>query len=169
MAVGTYRIKVVHGDQQFEVEGDKKFVLEMLKRFGPDGPPASSQRGVTSPIKKSKGEASESAAIPSRALSVGEFVRQAGLKRHTDLVLGFGYYLEKHSDLKDFTPADINTCYYEAKIESSNTSQMIAQNIKRSYMMPARGPAKKKGGARRYTLTRSGLTFIESKLSPKSE
>ena len=90
---------------------------------------------------------------------MGEFIRQIGFRRHTDIVLAFGYYLEQQG-AKDFTPADVNNCYYEAKMENSNTSQMFILNIRRGYMMEAKGT---KGGKRRYTLTASGVNFVTAK------
>lgn len=100
-----------------------------------------------------------------RSTSTREFIQQIGLKRHTDLAVAFGYYLEHQLGKLEFTPADINNCYYEAKLEPSNTSQSIIQNIKRSYMMEARTKSTSKKGARkRYMLTQSGEDFINRKL-----
>lgn len=170
MAGGNYRIKIVRADQQLEIEGDKTFVLDMLKRYG--GTEASdlaaTPRKGKSPGKTAPADAPTGVG---KRLSVGEFVRQTGLKKHTDLVVAFGYYLEKYGDVKEFTSADINNCYYEARLESSNTSQMIIQNIKRRYLMIAKGSAAKegKGSGKRYTLTTSGEQFIESKLTRTNE
>ncbi len=147
----TYRVRISKGDQQFEAEGDKRFVLEMLKRF--ESLPA----GI---IPKAKAVADPAQRASSKQISVGEFIRELGLKKHTDLVVAFGYYLEEQAGLKDFTPADINNCYYEAKMESSNISQSIIQNIKRGYVMEAKGDKNKKG--RRYTLTSTGQAFIKN-------
>ena len=99
-------------------------------------------------------------------MSIREFIQQIDLKKHTDITVAFGYYLERVTGVSEFTPADINTCYYEAKLESSNTSQMIIQNIRRGYIMPS----KKKGekGKNRYTLTSSGEKFIETRLARHS-
>jgi hypothetical protein len=159
---GIYRLKIVSGDKEFEAEGDKGFVLDMLKKFqdrvslGVSGTPEikggknlPTQVTVTSPTGK--------------ALSVGEFIRQLGFKKHTDMVLGYGYYLEKYSAMREFGPADINKCYYDAKMESSNTSQMIILNTRRGYIMAAKG-ANKKG---RYTLTSTGEEFIGKALNKK--
>ncbi len=117
----TYRIRISRADQHFEAEGDKRFVLDMLKRFegGAVSQGTPKERLLTDPA----------ALASSKQVSVGEFIRQLGVKKHTDLVVAFGYYLEEHSGLKDFTPADINNCYYEAKMETSNVSQSIIQNI----------------------------------------
>lgn len=161
MAAKTYRLKIAREGHEFEAEGDKGFVLEMLKRFAPQcvadqSPPAKLQ------VEKGQSRKAPFQLARGKALSIREFVQQLGLKKHTDITLAFGYYLEKFSGISEFTPADINNCYYEAKLEASNTSQMIIQNIKAGRMMPS----KKKGekGRNRYTLTASGETHIESQL-----
>jgi len=147
----TYRIRISRGDRHFEAEGDKRFVQEMLRRF----------EGGDSNTTAGEKAANPAALASSKRVSVGEFVRQLGVKKHTDLVVAFGYYLEEHSGLKDFTAADINNCYYEAKMETSNVSQSIIQNIKRGYMMEAKGDKKGKKG-RRYTVTATGQSFISN-------
>ena|SRR2546425_525616 len=160
MPARTYRIRIDRDDLHFEVEGDKAFVLQMLKRLqGGGAPPAAMELG-----KPSKGEpGAPTKAIPlGKGVSVGEFIRQFNFKKHTDLVLAFGYYLEQHSGLKDFTAADINNCYYEAKMEKSNTSQMFINNIRRGFMMAAKG---QKAGKRRYTLTRTGEDHLKAALT----
>jgi hypothetical protein len=165
MAAKSYRLKIVTGANEFEAEGDKAFVLDMLKRFGP-GSAAASQEVTKTPQGKT-GDKKRLVTAPSsgKAVSIREFIQQFELKKQTDITLAFGYYLEKHTGVPEFTAADINNCYYDAKMESSNTSQMIVQNIKRGHMMPS----KKKGekGTLRYTLTSSGEKFVETKL-PRS-
>ena len=154
MSDKNYRIRFVRGSQEFEAEGDKEFVLDMIekyeifsKKFG--APPSTPEVHL---IEKGK-----TPAVPlTKDVSVGEFIRQLNLKKHTDIVLAFGYYLEKFSGLTEFAPADINNCYYEAKLESSNTRQMIIQNIKRGFIMQSKGESKG------YTLTQSGIDYIES-------
>lgn len=161
MATRTYRLKIVREGQELEAEGDKAFVLDMVKRFAPNRPSDTRPEAAVHVGRRgSKGDITSP--IKSKALSIREFVQQLGLKKHTDITLAFGYYLEKFSDIQEFTPADINNCYYEAKLEASNTSQMIIQNIKRGRLMPS----KKRGerGKNRYTVTASGEAFIESKL-----
>ena len=166
MAAKTYRVRIARGDQQFEAEGDKSFVLEMFKKFelGAGGEPGP----VLTRSRSAKPAADPAALASSKAVSVGEFIRQFGLKKHTDLVIAFGYFLEQHSGVKEFTAADINNCYYEAKMEPSNTSQAIIQNIKRGAIMIAKGDKKaSKGGAKKYTLTSTGENYIK-KVAAKS-
>ena len=161
MASTNYRIRIVRADQQFEAEGDKAFVLEMLERFESGAVPKASK-----PFKKSERiGASDVIVVPrhGKSLAVGEFIRQLGFKKHTDIVLAFGYYLEKISGLNDFTPADVNTCYYDSKMEASNTSQMIIRNIKIGRIMEAKkGKDQKK---KSYVLTRTGEEYIRPKLN----
>lgn len=156
----TYRIKIAHGDSHFEVEGDKKFVLDMLAKYGEVSTTVAPTRSVPSRTAKT-GPATVLLPTAGKKVSLGEFIRQLGFKKHTDMVLAFGYYLEKVSGLASFTAADINTCYYEAKLESSNTSQMIVQNIRSGRMMPAKKGEDK--GKKAYVLTRTGEEFIEKK------
>lgn len=161
MASTNYRIRIVRADQQFEAEGDKAFVIEMLERFE-----GGAIRRASKPSKKSEkiGESDEMAVTHhGKSLAVGEFIRQLGFKKHTDIVLAFGYYLEVNSGLSDFTPADINTCYYDSKMEASNTSQMIIRNINQGRIMEAKkGKDQKK---KSYVLTRTGEDFIRAKLN----
>ena len=155
----SYRLRIVRDGQEFEAEGDKKFVLEMLQRF----------QDVSSGATAARAKPEEGRVMPGvaakKTVSVREFIQRLGLKRHTDRVLAFGYYLEKHAGKADFTPADITNCYYEAKMETSNTSQSIIYNIKTGRIMEAK--AGKKGARKRYVLTQTGEAFIEKKLQAK--
>lgn len=151
------RVRIARDGVEFEAEGDKKFVVEMLDRF-------ESKLSQVSP-KKAGTKTEITITKPAKAVSVREFIQKAEVKKHTDKVIAFGYYLEKYSDLKEFTPADINNCYYEAKMETSNTSQIIIQNIKRGFMMEAKQGKDAKGARKKYTLTHSGEEYILNKIN----
>ncbi len=163
MTARNYKIRIAKDGQEFEVEGDKAFVLKMLAQFEkssgvePLVPDVPTKKGSRAKV------ATKLVAPGSKAVSIREFVQRLGFKKHTDITLAFGYYLEHQEEASEFTPADINNCYYEAKIESSNTSQMIIQNIRRGLMMQSK--AKSDKGRKRYTLTSSGEAYIEGKLS----
>ncbi len=162
--MASYRLRIARGEQQFEAEGDKKFVLDMLKRFESG---SSSNAVLLSPAQHRGEEKLPRLEGPAgKGLSPGEFIRQIGFKKHIDVVLAFGYYLEHQLGTKDFTPADINTLYYEAKMENSNTSQMCISNIRRGYMMESK--AAKKGGKKRYTLTASGEGHVRARLTKQA-
>lgn len=155
MSEKNYRIKIVKGNQEFEAEGDKEFVLEMIEKFEAFADKLIPQ---TTKIELIEGDKIVTQTDSSKPVSVGEFIRLTGFKKHTDIVLGFGYYLEMYGGLKEFSPADINNCYYEAKMESSNTSQMIIYNIKKGYFMATRGENKN------YTVTQSGIDYVKENL-----
>jgi hypothetical protein len=160
MATRTYRLKIAQEGREFEAEGDRAFVLEMLKLHGPM---ASISSGTTvKPAPKTSTKREPAVRRTGKSVSIREFIQQLDLKKQTDITLAFGYYLEKYQGVAEFTPADINNCYYEAKLEASNTSQMIIQNIKRGYVMASN--KKEDKGKSRYTLTNSGEQFIDSKI-----
>lgn len=160
MAGPTYRVRIVKPDFELEAEGNKAFVMEMINRFETPTPAPSSSKKTTRTHSTAD---AQKAILGKKMLSVGEFVRQVGAKKHTETVLAFGYYLEKYGGVKEFTAADINRCYYDSKMESSNTSQMINNNIRTRRMMEAK---KKKGekGRKAYVLTRTGEDLIEKNL-----
>ena len=153
MPESSYRIRIVSGDMEFEAEGNRKFVFEMMERFGVENLKLSEvavSRGVSDPTTRDK------------SISVAEFIRSFDFRKHTDLVMAFAYYLESYAGIREFAAADINNLYYEAKRENSNTSQMIINNIRRGYMMEAKKQKSKK--KKRYTLTKSGEEYVEQAL-----
>jgi len=158
----SYRVKIVRAGQEFEAEGDKGFVLDMLKRF--DRPTETGSKS-----DKAFGDVGDDVVQSpqaSKGISLREFIRRLALKKHTDILVAFAYYLEKYAGVAEFTPADIKNCYYEAKMETSNTSQMIIQNVKRGFVMPVKTGG---GGRSRYTVTATGEQFIEQKLGINKE
>jgi len=157
-----YKLRIVQQGFEFEAEGDKEFVLEMADRFEVDS------RKTLSQVTPGDLDADEAATTkPTKTESVREFLTRLGLKRHVDMLVGFGYYLEHRLGKAEFTPADINNCYYEAKMEPTNTSQSIINATKRGLIMEAKTNATstKKGAKKKYTLTHSGEEFINKKLS----
>ena len=159
-----YRIKIVRPDLQLEVDGNRKFVLDMLARF--EKPTPSSPSGKNTPGKP---DPKVLLASVGKEVSPGEFIRKYGVKKHTDLVLAFGYYLEKQSGLASFSSADINNCYYEAKMENSNTSQMIIQNIKRGFLMQAKTKGEEGKKGKLFTLTSSGEEHLREVASLENQ
>lgn len=153
---GTYRFRLAREGVEFEVEGDRQFVLDQIMKFATSTTPSSET--AKKHVQPSTSTSHELRKPTDKALSVREFIRTFELKKHTDYVLAFGYYLEKHAGLESFTPADINTLYYEAKLESSNTSQMLINLIKRGHVMEAKNS---EGSRKRFLLTKSGEDYIE--------
>lgn len=161
MTAITHKVRIVRAGQELEVEGDRKFVLEMLERFDSGATPPSGSR----PPER----ASTAKGTAAKDLSAREFIQRLGLKKHTDIGLAFGYYIEKNLGKEEFTPADINSCYYEAKMEPSNTSQVIIQNTKSGRMMLAKKEKGTKSMRKTYVLTTTGEEFILKKLEAASK
>lgn len=163
-----YKLRIVRGDREFEAEGDKAFVLKMAERFeanlgdGQINLEKAGRRRAGSPEPISAGKVG-------KQLSVREFIQKLNLKKHTDIALAFGYFIEHNLGKESFTPADINNLYYEAKLEPSNTSQAFILNIRRSFMMESKNPGTPAGGRKFYTLTQSGDEFIKKKLNSTPE
>jgi predicted transcriptional regulator len=156
----NYRIRLIRAGNEFEVEGDKEFVLEMIEKFEIF---SKTLVNISDPLSVQTSSSAQITVDSNKPTSLGEFIRQLGFKKHTDKVLAFGYYLEIFSGQTEFTPADINTCYYEAKMDSSNTSQMIIQNIRRGVFMQS------KNGDKKYMLTQTGIDFIQNKLNQSNQ
>ena len=161
-----FRIKLVLNGNEIEIEGPEDFVNKMLEKY---------ENKILKPAtagsqKESKSKITpEISTVESKAISVGEFIRKTNFKKHTDIVLAFGYYLEEFMSTRQFTPADINNCYYEAKMESSNTSQMLIQLIRRSHIMLAKQEGSKKNSKKFYTLTQTGIDYVSNALKEDSE
>lgn len=157
----VYRIRFKQAETEFEVEGDRNYVSKTYQDLKEILGFSGRAQPVLAGDQKSP-KSSPSKSLSGKTSSPREFIDRFGLKRHVDIVLAFGYFLERTRGLKSFTGADINTCYYEAKVEPSNTSQMIINNIKKGLIMPQ---SKKAGSRASYTLTRTGEEFVEGGFS----
>src|ERR1700732_1595956 len=166
MAAKTYRLRIGGNGKEFEAEGDKAFVLAMAKQYGPHAAPPAAPPGKPGKPGKPEKHIPLAQQPSGKELSLREFIQQLSLKKQTDIVVAFGYYLEKYRGKTDFSAADINNCYYEAKLETSNTSQMIANGIQSGRLMPSRAKGEK--GRKRFTLTSKGEEFVSQAAATQS-
>jgi hypothetical protein len=156
MSALEYVIRLKNGDLELEVRGDKRYVETTFAKL---------KALVSLPKRAADEETPEDRpslrrdAGGGKQLSAREFVDTHKLTKHTDIVLAFAYFLEKKRGLDSFTPADVRKCYYEAKIELTNISQMIINNIKKGFVMET---AKKEKGAGRYTITGKGEKYVDA-------
>lgn len=158
MEAKIYRVKIIKGDQQFEVEGDQDFVVRMLEHYG-FTPQATFNRGVLN-------LAEEYSDYPSKQVTSLEFIRSLNPKKKSDIALGFAYYLNKYAGKTEFSLADIKNLFYESRFETINLGPIILQHIKRGYIMEARSPNSKT--KRIYMITRAGEDYIEKILTSSS-
>jgi hypothetical protein len=88
----TYRIRFKQADVEFEVEGDRVYVT---KTYGDLKDILGLQQGarplpVTESKQEKRGVVAKPATVGGKSYSPREFIDRYGLKRHTDIVLGFG-------------------------------------------------------------------------------
>lgn len=89
--------------------------------------------------------------------SLAGFIRKLNVRTHPDIVLAIAYYLYAQGT-ETFTAKDIDMAYTSAKIKkSSNTSQMIIQNLLKDYI----NEAGDREGKKAYILLQNGIDVIE--------
>lgn len=81
MATKTYRLKIAREGYEFEAEGDKAFVLDMLKRFAPQPYVGAAPPEKIPPDKGHPRKATTQvpASARSKAISIREFIQQLAL------------------------------------------------------------------------------------------
>lgn len=98
--------------------------------------------------------------VPVKTTSIKELMLEKKPKDDVQKTLLIGYYLEKHSKMKDFTPNDLKEGFGSAKEPiPGNVSDKIAQNIRKGHLMEM---SKKDDGRRALTVTSSGEKFVEN-------
>ena len=96
-------------DTEFEIEGDRNYVTKTYQELKEIlGLSERSKPVLVGEQKPTKSIAGKS--LGGRTSSPREFIDRYGVKRHVDIVLAFGYFLERLRSQKNFTGADINTC-----------------------------------------------------------
>lgn len=151
MVSTTCRVKIVKGDQQIEIEGTESFVLRMLERYSITSFTTFNQGSLT--LRE------EETNYVSKQITPFEFIRNLNLQKRTDVILGFAYYLEKHSGKQEFSLADIKNLYYESRLETTNISLAISQCTKRGFISQIKPRSSK--AKILYRLTRKGEDYFQ--------
>ncbi len=94
-------------------------------------------------------------------ISIGEYLIENDLKTHTDIVLAMAYFLLKNRNQVEFTSADLNALYEEARHPKTNINLAIISNIKKGLMVE-RG---KKEGYKLFSISMTGERYVESNFS----
>lgn len=152
MLEAHYTIRYRKGDLEIEVQGDKVFVEEKFKELLSLKPMGAQKEPTISPASKSLDETG-------KKVSLAEFLKTKNLKSHGDKILAFGYFLEKAKGFSSFNLDEIEGCYMEARLpKTKNFSPYITQLIRDGILMDA---AEKKDNKKAWTLTESGLKYVE--------
>src|SRR5713101_2604185 len=100
----TYRIRFKQADMEFEIEGDRNYVTKTYQEMKEIlGLLHSTKAVLVGEAKSSK--AGSTKYVGAKSSSPREFIDRYGLKRHVDIVLASGYFLEKTRNLKSYTGA----------------------------------------------------------------
>jgi hypothetical protein len=100
-----------------------------------------------------------------KRLSLREFMNSKLMTSEVQKTLAIAYYLEIHDGMSSFNAQDIKKGYSLAKEPSPrNINDTINKNIQKGYLMDA---DEKKEGNKAWTLTNSGIGFLEAELVSK--
>jgi hypothetical protein len=130
------RIRVRHGENEIEVEGELDFITNQLKSFyermGLVG-------GRTSPATLKQTLLGEPEKGSSKTPSPAEFYKSKGRTDGVSQVLIFGKYLEQYGDTPEFTRAQVNAVASEAKLSKDIHGQYFTNAVKQGLLRSHEG------------------------------
>jgi hypothetical protein len=164
---GLFTIKVRAGNVEVEVSApDKEFVLDesknLFERFKIDTPALSPTQvemlpGEVATLVETAQNKKE------KPQTLGEFFRQfVGLQTNLDKILVLGYWCEIKQGQSHFTTEDIVAKYKEIREKPpANINRDLGTLISKGLLLP---PDKSEDGTQTYSLSRSGIQEVESKM-----
>jgi hypothetical protein len=154
----TMRVRV--GDREIEVTGPPEFVEKKIEEFLEVKKGTGIQRSpADAGVDAHPSAVRASSTVKSQ--SMAQFFKKFGPKSDVDRVLFAGYYLESYQNTEKFTAAEIREAIRGAKHPPpKNTSDAIAQNIRKGLMMAAGD----KEGKIAYVLTSDGEEKINESI-----
>jgi len=146
------RIRIRHGENELEVDGENSFIHEQIKAFyerlGLVG-------GKTSPATLKQDLLQHKPKTPSGQVpSPAEFYRTKGKTDGISQILIFGKYLEQFRATQEFTRAEINNLAKEAKLSRDVHSQYFTNAVKQGLLRSHPG--------KKYSLTLSAEEVLSS-------
>ncbi len=94
--------------------------------------------------------------------SIREFLNNTNAKNDVDKSLAMGYFLENYENMNNFNKIDIQRAFLMAKEKSpENINYKLFRNIQKGFLMEL---DERKNSLKAWTLTNSGITFVEEKL-----
>ena len=145
------RIRIRHGDDEIELEGEEDFIDKHLKdyferigsRLGKNTNPPIKEALLKSPTKEKKD-------IPSPA----EYYRAKGKTDGISQVLILGKYLEEYKDTPEFSRKDVNQIAKEIKLSKDIHGQYFTNAVKQGLLRLQPG--------NKYSLTLSAEEIVAS-------
>ncbi|HVP23485.1 MAG TPA: hypothetical protein VMS77_06185 [Conexivisphaerales archaeon] len=97
-----------------------------------------------------------------KGLSIREFILQKQAKTDIDRTLVVGYYLESNREVSPFNVDDLEKGFREAKeVVPKNIHLAVIGCVSKGYIMEAE---EKKSGKKAWTLTNSGIGYVDNGL-----
>lgn len=145
MSEMQYKIGLRKGDFEVVVEGSREWVEKKFEEL------------ISGDFESSLLEHLQEGGMPE---TLGEFLDERGNpKKHTDVVVVFGYWLFKKEKAQSFNVKDIVKCYDRTrKPKPTNPNQIINANVATHLFAEASG---KKDGLKAWVITRPGEEFVE--------
>lgn len=103
--------------------------------------------------------------LPSKKISIKEFIMSKMPKDDVQKTLVIGYYLEKYEGITNFSSNDLKNAFMAAKEPVHNVNLTCIRNIKKGFMMES---TEKKEKLKTWNLTNSGDRFVENNLPEAS-
>lgn len=125
------KIRIRHGENEIELEGDLDFIADQLKAFyerlglvGGKASPATLKQTLLEATPKGV----------AGTLSPAEFYRSKGKTDGVSQILIFGKYLELYRDTPQFTRSQLNSVAKEAKLSKDIHSQYFTNAVKQGLL-----------------------------------
>lgn len=145
------RIRIRHGENEIELDGELDFIAAQLKSFyermglvGGKTSPATLKQDLLAVRTKDK----------SAAPAPAEFYKAKGKTDGISQVLIFGKYLEQYRDTPEFTHSQVNAIAKEAKLSKDIHGQYFTNAVKQGLLRSHPG--------RKYSLTLSAEEVLSS-------
>ncbi len=102
-----------------------------------------------------------------KKISINEFIISKKPSDDNQKTLGIGYYLEKYESYVSFNLLDLRDGFQSTKEkEPPNINECVNRNIRKGFMMERK---EKKDKFKSWTLTNSGVKFVEKKFKEEEK
>ncbi|MBU7047659.1 MAG: hypothetical protein HXS54_14590 [Theionarchaea archaeon] len=141
----NFAIRVKKGNAEVEVTGERAFVIEQIDR-----------------LIKLLGISADVDDEDRKRISLGELLSEKTHLKHTETVTLFAYYIERILQEPFFNVNDIDELFLKSKTKGpANTNDTVNSLVRKGHLMEV---DEKKDNLKCWTITMSGIKFVESKM-----
>lgn len=96
-----------------------------------------------------------------KKMSLAEFLKECDASDYTEKAVAIGYFLEKYDEVDTYTTADIQDSWRRAKMQQpGNLHDVVRRASSNGHLMDSG----ENDGATEWTLTQSGIDYVEEEL-----